>query len=133
MMIWNQPIVRSVFSATAGLLGYGGWAYWVNRQEGMELAVNAALTQGGYSFVITLVLSGFMEWFYRYLGVKQVRPYCKSLMVIVVTCCLLYSISWGVNHWAGTPMILLTILPGAIASTIYTVVYVAAISRSSAY
>ena len=53
----------------------------------------------------------------------------RNLWVGLVACLILYSTSWGVNAFTGTPNILLTILPGAVVSTIYTVIYIIALNK----
>ena len=118
--ILSNPLIRVLVPPFLGFLGYGAWAYWVNSEFGSMMAMKAAFTQGTYSFVITLVLAVTIEWLYRCL---QALPKGHWL-VAFFACLVLYSTSWGVNALAGTPNILLTILPGAAMSTIYTFVYV---------
>lgn len=91
------------------------------------MALRAALTQGSYSFVITLILTGLMEWLFSCLSgwQKRDRFYASTLPV----CLLLYLSSYTVNFLAGTPNILLTILPGAILSTLYTFSYIGALAK----
>jgi len=117
--------LRALVSAIAGFLGYGGWAYYINSAHGADAAWQAALTQGSYSFVLTLVLSMMMEWLYARL--HHVRYAC--VYVIAISCAIVYSASWSVNALRGTPEILLTILPGALASTVYSIAYVVGIAK----
>lgn len=90
--------------------------------HGSDMALRAALTQGIYSFVVTLILTGLMEWLFSYLGKcsKRGRFYGSTVPV----CLLLYLSSYSVNYLSGTPNILLTILPGAMFSTLYTFSYI---------
>lgn len=90
--------------------------------HGSEMALRAALTQGTYSFVVTLILTGLMECLFSYLSdwSQRNRFYGSTIPV----CLLLYLSSYGVNYLAGTPNILLTILPGALLSTLYTFSYI---------
>ncbi len=89
--------------------------------------MRAALTQGSYSFAVTLILTGLMECLFARLRdwPKQRRLYGSAIPV----CLLLYLSSYGVNYLAGTPNILLTILPGALISTVYSFSYIGALSK----
>lgn len=122
--LFSNAFLRILVPPLSGLLFYGAWAYWVNMDYGQAVGLKAAATQGGYSFIITLVLALFIEWLYRLL--KAVPRF--QYWVAALACLLLYATSWGLNFLMGTPNIFLTILPGAIISTIYTVFYVASLA-----
>lgn len=119
----KNPIIRLLVPPVAGFLFYGCWAFWANWDHGQMVAAKAALVQGSYSFVITLSLALLVEWLYCLLRPLRWRAW----WVGVTACLLLYSTSWGINALAGTPNILLTILPGAAFSTVYAVIYVMAL------
>ena len=110
---------RVGFSALSALLGYGGWAYWINMAHGSGAAMKAAIIQGGYSFVLTCMLSLLIEFLYQ----RYSHWRCGVVLIGVVVCCLLYSLSWGINVLAMTPEILWTILPGALISILFTISY----------
>ena len=119
------PIVRRLLPAVAAFLGYGGWSLYVNSDGDMMSAMSYALCYGGYSFVTTLVTTGLMEGLYR-----KLQPHPKAAVITaVITCLLLYIGAWAVNYAAGTPNILLTILPGVTFSTIFVCSYLAALTR----
>ncbi len=93
------------------------------------LALKAALTQGGYSFTITLSLALMVEWLF-----VRCKHWPFHLVLIgTIACSFLYLTSWGVNYIAGTPNILLTILPGAAVSTIYTIIYIVGLNKLDKY
>ena len=110
---------RVGLSALSALLGYGGWAYWINMTHGSGAAMKAAIVQGGYSFVLTCLLSLLIEFLYQ----RYSHWRYGVVLIGVVVCCLLYSLSWGINVLAMTPEILWTILPGALISTLFTISY----------
>lgn len=114
-------LLRSLLSATIGLIGYGAWAWYANSGYGEAAALKAAITQGSYSFSITLVLTLLMEYLYR-------RSQ-SVLLTALPTSLMLYISSYTVNYLAGTPEILMTILPGAIISTIYAIAYSLGLSK----
>ena len=115
----HSRIQRGLIAATAGFAAYGGWAYYINHSHGSSAALKALFTQGSYSFSLTLVMAFIMEWLFQ-LSSKPVTRFCLTFFI---TSLLLYSTSWGINAWAGTPEILLTILPGAVIGTFYTLSY----------
>lgn len=123
--ILRHPLVRILIPPFTGFLFYGGWAFVVNIGYGQMLALKAAITQGGYSFTITLVLALMIEWLF--LRTKQ-WPF-RLYFIGVIACSLLYVTSWSLNYLAGTPNILLTILPGAVVSTIYTIIYIIGLNK----
>lgn len=118
-----------MLSALVGFAAYGAWAYVANMNHGDEMATRAALTQGSYSFIITLVLTGLMEKLFAWLATCSPRQ--RFWLSTLPVCLLLYLSSWTVNYLAGTPNILLTILPGAIMSSVYTFSYIAALAKLS--
>lgn len=116
---------RSLGSALAAFIGYGGWAYYANLAHPFPASLKALLTQGSYSFVLTLSMSWIMEWLYRRIGSESAR----FPVTVILTCLLLYTTSWGINAFMGTPEILMTILPGAVIGTLYTLSYCLALSK----
>lgn len=129
---FGQRLLRSSYSrvlisALLALLAYGAWAYWVNRDHGETMASRAAMTQGGYSFLLTLCLTLMIEWLF---GMTRHWRYQQWLLSIF-TCLCLYASSYTVNAWAGTPEIFATILPSALMSTLYTVSYIYSLKKLS--
>lgn len=125
-----EPLIRSFFlrlmiPPLAGFLCYGAWAYYVNSDAGTALALQAALTQGGYSFTITLLLSTLVERLFVML--TNCRGQC--IWSVAISCLFLYVTSWAVNTLSGTLNVFLTLLPGAAVSTIYTVFYVMILNK----
>lgn len=114
-------------SAFAAFLGYGAWAWFANMEHGDDMAFRAALTQGTYSFIITLILTGLMECLFSRLS--SWPEHSRFLGSTIPVCLVLYFSSYSVNYLAGTPNILLTILPGAILSTLYTFSYIGALAK----
>jgi hypothetical protein len=127
--MFEFTFVRLLAPPFIGFLFYGGWAFWVNFGAGQTLAVKAAVTQGGYSFTITLFLALLIEWLFLRFKKRSFRLFFISL----ITCSFLYVTSWSLNYFAGTPNILLTILPGAAVSTVYTVSYILGLNKLAKY
>lgn len=121
----RSKTLRGLLAATAGFLLYGGWAFFINYEHGLNAGIKAGFTQGSYSFTLTLIMAFFMEWVF---GLSD-NPKRQFSQTFFTTCLLIYSTSWGVNFLAGTPEIFLTILPGATFSTFYTLSYTLALFK----
>ncbi|MCF7980979.1 MAG: hypothetical protein K9K86_03270 [Pseudomonadales bacterium] len=119
--------VRIFFSAVAAFMGYGAWAFYVNHAYSLAISLKAAITQGSYSFVITLTMSWLMELLHQAFDTTRTR----LPLTILITCLLLYTTSWGINALLGTPEIFMTILPGAVIGTLYTFSYGLALEKLS--
>ena len=117
LRLWLPPF--------AGFLCYGTWALFVNYVHGWESAIIAGLTQGSYSFVITLVLALVIE----YVFVVLVTVPWRNLWVFLAGAILLVFTSVGINLLTGTPEILWTVLPGLTVSLVYTVIYILALNK----
>jgi hypothetical protein len=115
-----KPFTRSLIAALIGFVFYGGWAYFVQMGYGPVIAVKAFFTQGLISFGITLVLTHFMEVVFKCFDSKRVAFWvtsiCTSLVVVII--------SFTINILAGTPEVVMTILPGSIMSAFYSFSYV---------
>lgn len=118
-LLRRSKALRSLLAATAGFIVYGGWAFFINYGYGLSAAFKAGATQGSYSFTLTLSLSFLMEWLFQ----LSSQPRLQFSLAFITPCLLIYCTSWGVNVLTGTPEILLTILPGATISTLYTLSY----------
>jgi hypothetical protein len=118
--LWVPPL--------AGFLFYGAWAGFINAAHGWENAITAGLTQGSYSFSITLVLAIVVEWLFVRLAGTPLR----SFWVFLAGFLLLSSTSVSANLLTGTPEIVWTVLPGLTVSLVYTVIYIIALNKLEA-
>lgn len=121
------PYLRVFLSAIAAFVGYGGWSLYINGDGDPMSAMSYALYYGTYSFIITLLTSGLMETLYYNLAS---HPKGK-LITALTTCLLLYAGAWGVNYAAGTPNIVLTVLPGVAISTLFVISYVLTLAKKA--
>lgn len=116
----QEAKLRLLVPPFAGFCFYGAWAFYVNMGHGYIMGVKAAVTQGGYSFVVTLLLALLIERLFVRFKSMSLGDYWVGMTAIA----LLAVVSWGVNTLAGTPEIVWTILPGLTVSAIYTSVYI---------
>lgn len=119
----TQAFKRSLMAATAGLLGYGGWAFFVNQSAGMGMGLRAAAIQGGYSFILTLGMTLITEKLYR-----SLPPRHSTWLTVVLTSGTIWWVAYGIHTLNNTPNIVATILPGFIIGAIYTTAYVTALN-----
>lgn len=123
----NRALVRSVAAGVLGFLAYGSWAFWVNMEHGTDIGARAGLVQGSWSFVLTLTMTLVMEWLLRVTAPTG----APGVVTLVITVACLFGGSWSVNWLAGTPDILLTILPGFLIGSGYSTAYIWAHRRLS--
>ena len=121
----KNKYVRILVPPVSGFLFYGAWAVFINFSHGWSNAFFAGLTQGSYSFFITLILAIVVEWLF----VRLANVPLRNVWVFLAGAVLLTGTSIGLNLLAGTPEILWTVLPGLMVSLIYTVVYIVGLSK----
>ena len=119
-----SPFQRSLLSAFAALIAYGGWAFLVNSMHGNFAAIKAACVQGSYSFLLTFVMTILIELLYRAFCAITDNDLLRKILTIVVTCCIIFSVSWWVNVLAGTPEIFNTVILGYVVGGVFTAGYV---------
>jgi len=120
----NSAKFRALISALAGFFGYGSWGFWVNMSHGWQTGLKAGLTQGSYSFVITLFYSVLIEWMYAKTGNKILTTIFCSLSVVVT--------SYSIHALVGTPEILATIAPGVVIGSFFVYGYTSVLAATVA-
>ncbi len=121
----NSPLVRSLLAGLAGFLAYGGWAVYANWSHGETIAYRSGLVQGSYSFLLTWVMTLVTEWLFAKLANVPFRVALLMCMVMPI----LFATAYAINYAAGTPEILMTIIPGFVIGSTYTLVYVIGLER----
>jgi len=115
---------RAVLSSIAAFLFYGAWAFGVNISYGTEAATKAACAQGGYSFLLTFIMTYLIEGLYAFFASLFASRLTISVLTALLSCAIVFSGSWWVNAMAGTPEILQTVILGYIVGGVYCVTYV---------
>ncbi|MEM7077446.1 MAG: hypothetical protein AAF513_02350 [Pseudomonadota bacterium] len=122
----RAALTRSLFAGIAGLLVYGGWAVFVNWTHGADLAWRAGLVQGTYSLILTFIMTLVTEGLFARLTNLRFRiPVTTGIIAAI-----LFASAYGIHVVARTPEIIMTILPGFVIGTIYTLVYVMGLARA---
>ena len=125
-----SPFQRSLASATAGFVFYGGWAFLVNSMHGSMVALKAACVQGSYSFALTFAMTVLVEGLFRLISKLNGTAVIVNWATIVITCAIVFSSSWIINVMAGTPEIFKTVILGYIIGGIYSATYVYGLARA---
>jgi len=123
-----NPLQRSLVSAFSALFAYAVWAYMMNSEHGFPAAIKAAAVQGGYSFLLTFVMTLLIEALYRYVSAVVETENIKIALTWTITCSIIYTGSWWVNVIAGTPEVFDTVILGYVVGGIYTLAYVLGLS-----
>ena len=104
-------------------VGMGGWALFANRAHGAA-AIGPALAQGAMSGVITLVLKRALEAF-----AARLSGWTAYVLPPLTTASVILAVLIVVHRLIGTPEIAATIAVPWSVSTLYAIVYTAALAR----
>ena len=125
----NSPLapslIRSIGAGLAGFAAYGGWAVFANWSHGETIALKSGLVQGSYSFLLTLSMTLVTEWLHK-LAIEL--TYRIPLLMLSI-CSVLFCTAYGINYAAATPEILMTIVPGFIIGSTYTLIYILGLEK----
>lgn len=121
----HSPVLRSIVFAGVAFFFYAAWAAWANSMHGQEMALRAAITQGTYSAVVTLVMTSLLEMLFR--GGAPV--FWRALRAVLVTTLVLMASSVLTHMIAGTLEIIMTVLPSWIFGSLFAVTYCLGLAR----
>ena len=107
-------------SASLAFLIWGSWAFFINDDGVSHSGVVSAITQGSYSFIITLLMTHFITFQFNRIsnGIYQI------IVPPVITVSISGTILIYIHKMAGTPSILFTVSPAltvALLFSFYTV------------
>ena len=122
----NTPFMRSLLAGLAGFIGYGGWAWYANLDHGDFIAMRSGLVQGSYSLLLTFLMTLVTETVYAKCHRLPGAVPVTTLMISVI----LFVSAYTIHMFVGTPEILMTIMPGWVIGTIYTLVYILGLKRA---
>ena len=119
----------------AAVLGYGLWAYFANCYSGQVenpemVAMRAGIIQGGYAGLLTLINVYLLEILYLRLSQRLEPPQAVAFAVLVATIAQ-YSLIVPVHILNGTPNIIITLLPGFLIGTAFSVTYTLAFKKKA--
>ncbi len=118
---------RSLLAGLAGFVGYGGWAWYANLDHGADIAMRSGLVQGGYSLVLTFVMTLVTE----YLFARWQHHANAAIRTTALISTILFCSAYSIHLLVGTPEIVMTITPGFVIGSIYTYVYILGLRASS--
>ncbi len=114
-----SPRARAAVAASVAFLFYAVWAAWANRMHDPASIWTAAITQGAYSALVTLLMTSLVELLFR--GRGRIR--WRLLRCSGATIAILVVSSVAVHWIAGTAEILMTVLPSWLFGSLYAVAY----------
>lgn len=113
-----QTLLKPRIAAILAFLAYGTWAAICNLSYGLSSAAQAFAVQGSYALLSTLLLGTLACALLSFFG--------KSALAALLSFagCLLFMvlIPWALHSLAGTPEILLSMIPGLIWGSLYLTV-----------
>lgn len=112
----HKPVVRVLTPAIAGFLAYSAWGCIANSSYPVEVWLKAGVIQGTISFFTNLLLASFMEALFR--------AFQNKWLTVGITIPSIMSSSFTIHTLAGTPEVLLTILPAVTIGSVYVYGYV---------
>jgi hypothetical protein len=113
----------SAVHVAVAFVGMGGWALFANRAHGVG-AIGPALAQGTMSGLITLILKRALEAF-----AARLSGWIAYGLAPLITASVILAVLIAVHTVIGTPEIAATIAVPWGVSTLYAVVYTAALAR----
>ena len=118
---------RRAVSTLAAMAFYGSWAFFVNVDDGFGQAVFTTTIYTLYAGISTFLFSFYMDRCFRWLHPKSLA----GPVTAATAAMSMVTLAWTVNFAAGTANIFLTILPGIIVGTVFSITYVAAIKQQT--
>lgn len=104
-----------IVSASFACIMWGGWAFYVNAEDGATKQIVSALTQGAASFAITLVMVRTITTLYRKLSASKTRYVFPAVITVGCTgsCAAL------AHYIVGTPQIVQTLSPALTVALLF--------------
>ncbi len=129
----RREILKKAFITLIAMLGYGGWAFYSNSPangdiELQEIAFRAGIIQGGYSGILTLTNIILLEAVLKHLN-NHLTVNFNMIATLIVASAVQYAIIIPVHLANDTPNILITLLPGFIIGTAFSVAYLLSIKN----
>ena len=129
----KREILKKAFITLIAMLGYGGWAFYSNSPangdiELQEIAFRAGIIQGGYSGILTLTNIILLEAVLKHLN-NHLTVNFNMIATLIVAGAVQYAIIIPVHLANDTPNILITLLPGFIIGTAFSVAYLLSIKN----
>lgn len=115
----QRALLRVLGMALGAALIYGGWAVAVNWSHGLDATVRAATAQVAYSVTTTALMSSLMEAVFARLPPGKSRVWKTAGIASAIGMVALTA----VHMLAGTPELLLTVLPSLVMGTLFALLY----------
>lgn len=124
MRFARSPIARVIIAALLSAITWFAWAWWANRADPSQ-ALLSGLSQGAVSFTTTAIGSTLLEWFFLRMGHVQAGRILSVMLVSMLSLALMLT----AHVSAGTPNLLLTILPVFTVVVLYCSSYILGLQK----
>ena len=129
--MWHVRLKKTVI-VLAAVIGYGGWAVYSNLMDGSAaakvIAWRAGCIQGSYAGGLTFINIWILESLYQYFVIRY-QALSALLLTLTATTLAQYSVIIPVHAYNETPNILITLLPGLIIGTTFSLIYLLEIKK----
>jgi len=107
------------------MVGFIAWGLWVNWEHGLASRIQVALTQGIISLVSTYYSAELVVWLVR----KFLSSRYPVFLAGTTSYLIIYAFVWAGHVGAGTPELLMTMLPGMITGLFFCYGYALPVNR----
>lgn len=105
----------NVLSAMFACLLWGSWSFYINAENGLNVGLIAAFTQGISSFLITLFMTYLIEKQFNFYHMKWIKLLIPPICTVLFTgSCLVLA-----HTIMNTPSIIKTVTPALCVATIF--------------
>ena len=113
----DTSLVFNLMSATLAFLAWGGWAFYVNEHTVPSTGLVAGLTQGLYSFLMTLITVRVVGYVFKRTSTEGLRLFVPAMLTVGATTAALVL----AHSFAQTPNIFFTIMPAVFVAFAFCV------------
>ncbi|MDA8975128.1 hypothetical protein N9F50_00920 [Akkermansiaceae bacterium] len=115
----------SLWMSAVAAVFFIAWGLWINWEYGMRARVQVAITQGVVSFVSTLFSAELIVW----LGQRLKEPRFPVIRNGTLSWIVFHTMIAAAHHFAGTPELFKTMMPGMVTGVFFCFGYAARVQR----
>ncbi len=115
----KYKVKETLILGLLSVVPYVSWAIYINYSFGINTIIQVAITQSALSFFLTIFLTQIVIYFYQFGQTFPVKLALATLGSSLFSNLFVYA----THYFAGTPAIIMTMLPGSILGFIYAFIY----------
>ena len=115
----KYKIKETLMLGLLSVIPYVSWAIYINYSFGVDAIIQVSITQSALSFFLTIFLTQIVIYFYQF------GKNFRFKLVLATFCSSLFSnlFVYSIHYLAGTPSIIMTMLPGSLFGFLYAFIY----------